>query len=68
MQLLKDWTHEVTVEGMVTEIKPVQLTKAQFPITLTPSGMVTDVNPIQREKASFPIVSTEEGIVTDANL
>ena len=37
----------VTPSGMVTEVKPKQLSKAQFPMLVTPSGMVTEVKPEQ---------------------
>ena len=40
----------VTEFGMVTDVKPLQYSKAQFPILVTEFGMVTDVKPVQPEK------------------
>ena len=40
---------------MVTEVKPVQLLKAWFPICVTELGMVTEVRPLQPEKAEGEI-------------
>ena len=47
---------------MVTEIKPVQLLKAQSPIEVTELGIVTEVKPVHPEKALFLIAVTELGI------
>jgi hypothetical protein len=33
---------EVTLEGIVTEVKLEQPLNAEFPMEVTPSGMVTD--------------------------
>ena len=49
----------------VTEVKPVQPSKAALPILVTPSGIVTEVKPVQSLKASSPILVTDEGIVTE---
>lgn len=37
----------VTLSGMVTDVKPVQLRKAAYPMLVTLSGMVTDAKPLQ---------------------
>jgi hypothetical protein len=36
---------------MVTDVKPLQLLKAEYPIDVTLLGMVTDVKPLQLLKA-----------------
>lgn len=41
----------VTLLPMVTDVRPMQLEKASYPILVTLSGMVTDVNPVHPEKA-----------------
>jgi len=33
----------VTLDGMVTEVRPLQDSKASFPILITLEGMVTEV-------------------------
>ena len=38
---------EVTELGMVTEVRPVQPLKVEFPMEVTELGMVTDVRPVQ---------------------
>ena len=38
---------EVTLEGMVTLVKPLQTRKAYLPIEVTLEGMVTLVKPLQ---------------------
>ena len=38
---------DVTEEGMVTEVRPVQPAKASFPMEVTELGMVTEVRPVQ---------------------
>ena len=38
---------EVTLLGMVTEVKPLQPQNAEFPIEVTLFGMVTEVKPLQ---------------------
>ena len=42
---------DVTLSGMVTDVKPLQPEKAYSPIDVTLSGMVTDVKPLQLRKA-----------------
>ena len=39
----------VTLSGMVTDVKPLHPWKAYSPIDVTLSGMVTDVKPLQSE-------------------
>jgi hypothetical protein len=48
---------------MVTDVKPVQFSKALFPISVTELGIVIDVKPVQPVKP--PKLVTELGIVTD---
>jgi len=38
---------EVTLFGMVTDVKPLQQKNAQSPMEVTLFGMVTDVKPLQ---------------------
>ena len=38
---------EVTLFGMVTEVKPLQFLNAVFQIEVTLFGMVTEVKPLQ---------------------
>jgi hypothetical protein len=40
---------DVTLSGMVTDVKPLQNEKALPPIDVTLSGMVTDIKPLQSE-------------------
>ena len=40
---------DVTLSGMVTDVKPLHSRKAYEPIDVTPSGMVTGVKPLQPE-------------------
>ena len=42
---------EVTLLGMVTEVKPEQPKNAPFPIVLTLFGMVIDFKPVQFKNA-----------------
>ncbi len=37
----------VTLDGMVTLVRPVQLENAELPMLVTPSGMVNEVRPLQ---------------------
>ena len=55
----------VTLSGMVTDVKPLHPWKAYSPIDVTLSGMVTDVKLLQPRKASYPIDMTLSGMVTD---
>ena len=57
----------VTLPGIVTLVKPVQLSNAPFPILFTLFGIVTLVKPSQLEKASSPISVTLSGIVMPVN-
>ena len=56
---------DVTLSGMVTDVKPLQFWKAYEPIDVTLSGMVTDVKPLQTANAPLPIDVTLSGMVTD---
>ena len=58
---------------MVIDFKPLQKSKALFPILVTEFGIVTDVKPLQPSKAkaqicdtvySFPFTVIELGITT----
>jgi hypothetical protein len=40
----------VTLEGMVTEVRPLQPEKALLPMLVTLEGMVTEVRLLQPEK------------------
>ena len=42
---------DVTLLGMVTEVKPLQLKKASSPMYVTLLGMVTEFKPLQPKKA-----------------
>ena len=44
---------------MVTEVRPVQFSKAHSPIEVTELPMVTEVRPVQSLKANSPIEVTE---------
>ena len=39
----------VTLLGIVTDVKPLQPSKAELPMLVTLLGMVTDVKPLQLE-------------------
>ena len=41
----------VTLEGMVTEVRPLQSQKALSPMLVTLEGMVTEVRPLHPQKA-----------------
>ena len=53
----------VTELGIVTEVNPVQPSKAPYPILVTELGMLTEVRPPQKQKANSPILVTELGMV-----
>ena len=59
---------EVTLEGIVTEVNPLQPLNAESPIVVTLEGIITVVKPEQPENAESPIVVTLEGIVTEVKL
>ena len=48
----------VTLEGMLTEVNPLQPLNAYDPMLVTLEGMLMDVNPLQPENAFSPIVFT----------
>jgi metal-sulfur cluster biosynthetic enzyme len=48
----------VTELGMVTEVKPLQPSKASTLMLVTELGMVTEVKPLQPEKAQLPMLVT----------
>ena len=50
---------------MVTEVRPVQLSNAYWPIEVTEPGMVTAVRPVQFWNAELPIEVTELGMVIE---
>ena len=53
---------------MVTEVKPLQLRKAQESMTVTLFGIVTEVKPLLPEKANIPIDVTLLGMTTEDRL
>ncbi len=64
---------EVTLFGMVTEVKPLQSRNANSPMEVTLFGMVTEVKPLQSRNARspmdvtlyiVPLYSTKLGIIT----
>src|SRR5574344_514889 len=58
-QLLKTlFPIEVTLLGIVIEVRLVQLLKAQFPMLVTPSGIVIEVRLEQLLKTPFPMLVT----------
>jgi hypothetical protein len=48
---------------MVTDVRPLQARKADFPMLVTLLGMVTDVRLLQPEKAELPMLVTLLGMV-----
>ncbi len=56
---------EVTLLGIVTEVKLLHSRKAAYPIEVTLLGIVTEIKLLQPEKASYPIEVTLLGIVMD---
>ena len=58
----------VTPLGMVTEVRPLQPLKAEFPMLVTLLEMVIDVKPLQAEKAEFPMLVTLLGRVTSPSI
>ena len=59
---------EVTPLPIVTEVRPVQKTKAAKPISVTPLPIVTEVRPSQSWKACVPMVVTLLGMVMEVRL
>ena len=53
---------DVTLDGIVIDVRFVQLEKAEPPIDVTLEGMVIEVRPLQPEKAEPPIDVTLEGM------
>ena len=53
---------DVTLLGMVTEVRPEQSEKALSPMDVTLLGMVTEVRPEQPEKALSPMDVTVFGM------
>ena len=56
---------DVTLLGMITDVKPLQLENALAPIDVTLLGMITDVRPLQPPKASVPMDVTPLPMLTD---
>ena len=56
---------DVTEDGIVMEVKPVQWAKQLPPIDVTEDGIVMEVKPVQPEKEFPSNVVTEEGIVME---
>ncbi len=55
----------VTLEGIATDVRPLQPRNAQSPMLVTPEGIVTDVSLLQPLNAPNSMRVTLEGIVTD---
>ena len=55
---------EVTLLGMVTEVKPLQSENARSPMEVTPFGMVTEVNLLQSLTKFAGIRCTQSPIFT----
>ena len=55
----------VTLDGIVTDVRPLQPENAELPMLVTFGGIVSEVSPLQPEKAALPILVTLAGIVTD---
>ena len=53
---------DVTLLGMVTDVRPVQKLKASLPIDFTLLGMVNDFRPVQFSKALSPMPVTLLGM------
>ena len=53
---------------MTTEVKPLQLLKAELPMEVTELGIVIDVSPLQEQNAALPMVVMELGMVTEVKL
>ena len=56
----------ITLFGMVTEVKLLQLAKAHLPILFPLLGIVIEVKPVP-ENAPVPMLVTELGMVTEVN-
>ena len=52
----------VTLEGIVIDVKSLQLSNALYPMPVTPSGIMIEVKPLMRAKACDPILATLLGI------
>ena len=52
----------VTLSGIVTLVRPLQLENALYPMLVTLSGIVTLVRPLQPENALSPMLTTPDGI------
>ena len=46
----------------LTDVRPLQLEKALFPMDVTELGMIAEVRPVQLLKAKFPIEVTVFGM------
>ena len=57
--------NEVTDEGMVIEVKPLQPSKQKSPNEVTDEGMVIEVKHQQLEKQDLPNEVTDEGMVIE---
>ena len=55
----------VTLSGIVTEVKAMQLTNAAFPMLVTLFGIVTDSKLLQPLNAFISMLVTLLGMVTD---
>lgn len=55
---------DVTLLGIVIDVNPEQLEKAEYPIDVTLFGISIDVKPEQSWKAKKPIDVTPDSIIT----
>ena len=56
---------EVTLAGIVTEVKPLQPKNADSPMVVMPEGIVKEVKPEHRANVQDPISVTLSGIVKE---
>ena len=59
---------DVTLLGMVTEVRAVQDENAESPMDVTPSEMVKEVREVQDWNAEFPMVVTDFPSITPGML
>ena len=53
-----------TLSGILTDIRLLQFSNAELPISVTPSGIIIEVGLLQSLNASFPIFVTPSGMTT----
>ena len=55
----------VTLDGIVTDVRPLQPENAEAPMLVTLEGIVNDVRPLQFQNATLLINLTPSGIFTE---